>query len=107
MTDRGKGVHAALSGHLWQVADQMRAAGSSADLVATMVAPLAGLLVLRWAAFMEAETEAVSAFNDTTFAPLLPESLRQRAWGDAHGLPSRVSKGLPEIGQRQDVAMGR
>jgi type I restriction enzyme M protein len=75
--------------------------------VVDVVAPLAGLLVLRWSAFMEAEAEAVSAFNDSPFAPLLPDSLRQASWGDTHGLPSRLKTGLPEIARRQDVTAGR
>ncbi len=56
---------------------------------------------------MEAETEAVCAFNDTPFASALPGSLRQASWRDAHGLPSRLRNGLPEIGRRQDVTTGR
>ncbi len=72
-----------------------------------LVSALAGLLVLRWAAFMEAETEAVSAFNDTPFSPHLPVSLRQPSWTDAHELASRLSEGLPEISLRQDATVGR
>ena len=102
-----RGAEAALVRALWTLMDGLRAKGAISDLVGRFIAPLAGLLVLRWAAFMEAETEAVSAFNDSPFSPLLPESLRQPSWTDAHGLPSRLSKGLPEISQRQDATAGR
>lgn len=91
-----------------ELAMRFRSGGrSSTAAVTDIVAPLAGLLVLRWAAFMEAETEAVSAFNDTPFVPHLPESLRQTSWGDAHELVARLSGGLREIGESRDAAIGR
>ena len=89
-----------------ELVERLLAFGHSAPGI-DLVAPLAGLLVLRWAAFVEAETEAVSAFNDVPFLPLLPEALRQPSWTDAHGLASRLRGGLPEISRRQDVAVGR
>lgn len=60
---------------LWHVLDQARQV-STEDLLPS----LAGLLVLRWAAFVEAEQEAISTFDDSTFTPSLPDSLRQREW---------------------------
>jgi type I restriction enzyme M protein len=91
---------------LLSLADRVRRSGRGAPIV-ELVAPLAGLLLLRWAAFMEAETEAVSAFNDTPFVPILPESLRQASWATAHDLTHRLKNALPEIGQRQDGTTDR
>src|SRR5689334_5194168 len=91
---------------LWDLLDRDRGVKHHGASVIDLVAPLAGLLVLRWAAFIEAEAEAVAAFNDTPFSPLLPESLRQHSWSDLHGLPSRLSMSLPEISLRQDAARG-
>ncbi|MBK6689478.1 MAG: N-6 DNA methylase [Deltaproteobacteria bacterium] len=87
--------------------ERARSGASLGGAVNEVVAPLAGLLVLRWAAFLEAETEAVSAFNDTPFSPVLPESLRQLSWTGAHDLASRLSKSLAEISQRHEATAGR
>ena len=91
----------------WELMDRLRASKPASQLVVDLVAPLGGLLVLRWAAFMEAETEAVSAFNDTPFEPLLPESLREASWRDVHGLPLRLKAGLPAVRQRRDAGTSR
>jgi type I restriction enzyme M protein len=66
----------------WELMDQVRASGHDGSHVVDVVAPLAGLLVLRWAAFHEAEQEAVAAFDDQAFTPFLPVGLRQSAWVD-------------------------
>ncbi|MCA9639038.1 MAG: hypothetical protein KC492_00050, partial [Myxococcales bacterium] len=66
----------------WELMDRLRAAGRGGSPIVEMIAPLAGLLVLRWAAFHEAEQEAVAAFDDHAFEPLLPLKLRQLAWTD-------------------------
>ena len=42
--------------------------------------PLAGLLIAKWAGYVEAEHEAVAAFEDRMFAPELPDALRRAAW---------------------------
>lgn len=107
MTVRNVDARTTLTGRFWQAAEWARAARVDADLVATLIAPLAGLLVLRWAAFTEAETEAVSAFNDTPFSPLLPALLRQPSWTDRDGLAPRLSTGLREIREHRDATMGR
>jgi type I restriction enzyme M protein len=44
----------------------------------------ATLIVLRWADFQEAEQEAIAAFDDTNYEPVLPASLHWRTW---HQLP--------------------
>jgi len=41
---------------------------------------LAALLYLRWADFQEAEDEAIAAFDDTEYEPVLPGSLHWRSW---------------------------
>src|SRR5262245_34815201 len=66
----------------WELMDQVRASGHDGSQVVDIVAPLAGLLVLRWAAFHQAEQEAVAAFDDQAFTPFLPVGLRQPAWAD-------------------------
>jgi len=45
---------------------------------------LAALIYLRWADFQEAEQEAIAAFDDTEYRPVLPSSLHWRSW---HLLP--------------------
>ncbi|MFC1881356.1 N-6 DNA methylase [Thermodesulfobacteriota bacterium] len=41
---------------------------------------LAILIYLRWADFQEAELEAIAAFDNTTYEPVLPASLHWRTW---------------------------
>jgi type I restriction enzyme M protein len=45
---------------------------------------LAALFFLRWADFQEAEFEAIAAFDDIEYEPVLPPSLHWRTW---HSLP--------------------
>ena len=44
------------------------------------LAPLAGLLIVKWAGYDESEREAIAAFNEETFTPELPEALKLSAW---------------------------
>jgi len=44
------------------------------------VVALAALIYLRWADFQEAEQEAISAFDETDYRPLLPASMHWRSW---------------------------
>lgn len=67
-----------------------------------MAVTLAALIYLRWADFQEAEQEAIAAFDDTDYKPILPSSLHWRAW---HLLPSNelqelFTKHLPDVLQR-------
>ncbi|MFH2063890.1 MAG: N-6 DNA methylase [Pseudomonadota bacterium] len=60
---------------------------------------LAALIYLRWADFQEAEQEAMAAFDETDFKPLLPASLHWRSW---HLLPpdqlqDLFRKQLPDV----------
>lgn len=45
-----------------------------------MAVTLAALIYLRWADFQEAEQEAIAAFDDTDYRPILPSSLHWRSW---------------------------
>lgn len=75
---------------LWQLLDQMR----SMLPVHEMGVALAALLYLRWADFQEAELEAIAAFDDTAYEPVLPPSLHWRTW---HQLPPQeISRVLAE-----------
>lgn len=43
-------------------------------------AQLASLIYLRWADFQEAECEAIAAFDETEYTPVLPASMHWRSW---------------------------
>ena len=88
---------------MWELMDRLRASGWSGVPVVDVVAPLGGLLVLRWAAFLEAEQEAVAAFDDQAFEPVLPPALRQPAWADGT-VADQLAKELPAIRIRHDNA---
>lgn len=46
--------------------------------------PLAALIYLRWVDFQEAEIEAIAAFDDTDYSPVLSAWLHWRSW---HAIP--------------------
>ena len=52
----------------------------SPSLMRSMVGPLAGLLIAKWAGYAEAEREAVASFEGSEFVPQLPKALRRPAW---------------------------
>lgn len=45
--------------------------------------PLCALIYLRWADFQEAEQEAIAAFEDTNYSPVLPSQFHWRSYHDA------------------------
>ena len=49
-----------------------------------MSVSLAVLIYLRWADFQEAEQEAIAAFDDTDYQPVLPTSMHWRSWHILH-----------------------
>lgn len=98
-TDNSKTAAAELPPTLWRLMDRHRDSGRP---LTDAVAPLAGLLVLRWAAHVEAEQEAVAAFDDRPFAPLLPESLSAKPWQSPSGMPTRIVTGLEGLGAWHD-----
>lgn len=93
------GVHKQLP--VWELIDRAREGHGSP--VVDVVAPLAGLLVLRWAAFIEAEQEAIASFNEIAFSPVLSASLRQSAWEHPENLSAHLIDALADLGSRKDI----
>lgn len=60
---------------------------------------LAALIYLRWADFQEAECEAIAAFDETEYRPVLPASLHWRSWCAMPSLRLRLllSDSLPDM----------
>jgi len=77
---------------LWAQLDHLR------DELPASVMPvtLAALLYLRWADFQEAEQEAIAAFDEADYNPVLPAALHWRSWYDRppHDLPELFSHRL-------------
>lgn len=88
-----------------EIVERARAVGHGSAIV-DVVAPLAGLLVLRWAAFIEAEQEAIASFNDAVFSPLLPGGLRQPAWADPEWVAKHIAADLASL-RRTDAAYAK
>lgn len=84
---------------VWELLDRARAKGNG-SLVVDVIAPLASLLVLRWAAFMEAEQEAIASFNDSGFSPALPAVLQRQAWTDPERLSTYALDALASLARR-------
>ena len=65
---------------------------------------LAILIYLRWADFQEAELDAIAAFDDTTYEPVLPASLHWQSWHHMgpdklyHVLLERLYPALGQLG---------
>lgn len=76
------------------------------DDASSIPARLAAMLFLRWADFREAEAEAMAAFEDQEYAPLLPGSLHWRTWHNLPPaeLPELFSKKLPDAIERLENA---
>ncbi|MBI4661635.1 MAG: N-6 DNA methylase [Verrucomicrobia bacterium] len=75
--------------------DQLR---SERHSLSEQGAPLAAMLYLRWADFQEAEAEAMAAFDESDYKPLLPASLHWRRWHDVAPaeLPAFFIQTLPD-----------
>jgi type I restriction enzyme M protein len=89
----------------WEAFDLLRFSdgrGNTIDSIST----LAALLVLRWVAFIEAEREAVAAFDDGVFEPILPDRLRQNAW-DGQLSADRITAELSSIRPRHGVSQAK
>ena len=72
---------------------------------------LAALIYLRWADFYEAEQEAIAAFDDTDYRPVLSSSLHWRSW---HLLPpddlkaffaDRLSHALERLNNSRHISL--
>jgi len=61
---------------LFKVLDHLRKELTGQNLAVAMAA----LIYLRWADFQEAEQEAIAAFDDTDYQPVLPTSMHWRSW---------------------------
>lgn len=61
-----------------------------------MPVTLAALLYLRWVDFQEAEQEAIAAFDEAAYKPVLPAALHWRSWYNLppHDLPELFSDRL-------------
>jgi type I restriction enzyme M protein len=66
---------------LWKMADQLRHEGRSGI---ELVHWLSALVLLRWADFVDAEAEAVAAFEDEDYTPLIPNAYHWRKWHQLH-----------------------
>ncbi len=66
---------------IWNLFDSLR--GESP--VEEGIEMLAALIVLRWADFQEAEREAIAAFEDTPYEPVMNASLHWRSWHSLKG----------------------
>ncbi|MEW6406831.1 MAG: N-6 DNA methylase, partial [Chloroflexota bacterium] len=75
---------------IWQVVDQLRSELPPYDIGVA----LAALIYLRWVDFQDAEQEAIAAFDDTDYKPLLPASLHWRSWHMFH--PQKIKELLSD-----------
>lgn len=73
-------VDAESPSELWHLFDELRGELSPHDLPVT----IAALFYLRWADFQAAEQEAIAAFDEEDYTPVLPASMHWRSW---HTLP--------------------
>lgn len=68
---------------IWKIFSRAR---EFSDLSALdLLAALAALIFLRWADFQEAELEAIAAFDETDYAPVLSAGLHWRTWHEFFG----------------------
>ena len=63
---------------IWQVLDQIRGRIPPNEYGVV----LAALIFLRWADFQEAEQEAMAAFDDSDYEPVLPTKFHWGTWCD-------------------------
>ncbi len=56
---------------------------------------LAALIFLRWADFEEAEREAIAAFDDVNYEPVLPSRFYWRSWCNVY--PSELERIIREL----------
>jgi len=74
-----------------------------------LFAPLAALIVLRWADQQEADQEAIAAFNGTSFSPALLPGSRWRDFCDLRGsaLASAFADQIaPALARTRDIGVG-
>jgi type I restriction enzyme M protein len=66
---------------IWRVFDFLRGELQPSEVLET----LAALIVLRWVDFQEAEREAIAAFEDAPFEPIMSPRLHWRSWHSLKG----------------------
>lgn len=87
-------VEAKSQSKIWQALDHLRGEPPAHDIPVT----LAALLYLRWADFQEAEQEAIAAFDEDDYEPILPASMHWRTWHllEPNEMWSFLTKRLPK-----------
>ena len=70
---------------LWARLDKIRDHSVSKRPLESVVAPLAALLLLRWAEHVDAEEKAVAAFDGHDYQPSLPRHLHWTSWSEFRG----------------------
>ena len=70
---------------LWSLLDEFRDGKVTQRPLESVVAPVAAMLLLRWAAHLDAEQEAVASFDGKDYTPALPLEKRWTAWSELRG----------------------
>ena len=70
---------------LWDRLSEMRGQGIRNRPFESVIAPLAALLLLRWAEHLDTEQEAVAAFDGHDHLPALPRDQHWSAWCELRG----------------------
>ena len=89
----------------WDLLNELRGIVPFTELLA----PLAALIILRWADQQEADREAIAAFDGTSFTPTLIPGSRWRDWCDARRFPLQLAFTdwlVPAIEQTRDAGAG-
>ena len=71
--------------NLWARLDEIRDREISHRPVESVIAPLAAILLLRWADHVDAEQEAVAAFDGHDYCPALLRHQHWTSWSDLRG----------------------
>ena len=71
--------------NLWARLDEIRGQGAGHQPLESVIAPLAAILLLRWADHVDAEQEAVAAFDGHDYCPALPRGQHWTSWSELHG----------------------
>ena len=79
---------------LWARVDEFRDHIANHRLLEAVVAPLAAMLLLRWADHVDAEQEAVATFDGHDYTPALPREKHWTSWTELRG--GRVADFLRE-----------
>ena len=78
---------------IWQAFDRVRGKVSASEFGQG----LAALVFLRWVDFQDAEQEAIAAFDDADYRPVLPRRLHWRNWHNAYqNVKKEVFTELPD-----------